>query len=829
MEQGMRITDALAEEPFINSALGEKFLFSLNREDFSGQSSADLYQREFGDSLFKEGTYYFVMGTDSGLLPAYISSRGVPKGSHYLFIELPVVLERLKERRDGLDKRFHYCSVDTMDSALGELSDDGLIFYLVDQSYELIHSLAARNDYVHEYALLETDSNEKLNAFIWSNVIRPNEELHLINGIKNSQDSYLYGDCLRGVLSGITAVVLAAGPSLETFLPWVKLHRKDLLVIAVSRVCDYLYEQHITPDVVVHADPRDLSVDVAKGIFNFTDSLLAYPAAANPALVGQWPGDKVLVDQDSILEQAYPDAKSIQSYGVTVSNLAIDLAAYMGASRVILLGVDLCHGADGAMHARGSSDHTYPAIIVNMKKVSTNSGGYAYSIPDFIEAAKDLTRQARRLHLSGVSIINPYPGAMYIDGLEFCPQDRISLDPVELDVGEAIRVACRNSDQLDYLCRLEPVLMKNIDELCRLEERAKSALLSIKEAEVFDKLPTGEKQEKIQALFNDIIKSPSSQLANRISSKEIFIAFKSLQGGFESDRDKAIGQREYLNAYLVASGRLRQLLEETLGRVRCRKKELDGFSDIGAILDQWARDDHPGRSLMIGDQWLGSGMVGRESLARIEEMKRQFQAFLQVKDETYFTDVSQDEGLNNVIPRVVQLYKARDFEGFDYLLNTLDQYPEELALPYIGYARGMKAELEGDLQKAIVSYRLVLDDSDSSLLGSSLKRISAICLELGDYENAVYALESLVQISDYYAPDFADMLDAIGQPEDAAAVYEHYTGRHVNDVASLEKLALLYQKLGRDEEISSLLEIVEKVAPGSGVIQRLKGNQNQAT
>ncbi|MES9888605.1 MAG: 6-hydroxymethylpterin diphosphokinase MptE-like protein [Candidatus Sedimenticola sp. 6PFRAG1] len=811
------MTDALIKEPLITNSFGEKFLFSVNREDFSAQSSAEIYQRELGRSLFEEGFYYFIVGTDSGLLPAYITSCGVPKGSHYIFIELPDVLERVRERDDELDNNIHFSSVDTLESTLDGLVEDGLIFNLADQSYELVSSLAARNDYVSEYSMIETESSEKLNAFIWDNVIHPSEELHLMNGIRNCQDSFLYGDCLKDVLNGITAVVLAAGPSLENYLPWVRDHRSDLMVIAVSRICSYLNDQSITPDVVVHADPVDLSVDVAKGIFNFTDSLLAYPSAAHPALVGQWTGLKVLLDPSSILEQVYPDAKPIHGYGVTVSNMAIDLAAYMGACKIVLLGVDLCHSVDGISHSIEAANNTYPAITVNMIKVSTNSGGSAYTIPDFFEAAKDLSRQAGKMRLHSVAIVNPSPNAMSIDGVEYCSLDCMELNSVAIDVSDTIRRACSSGNQLEFLNHLKEVVEKTIDELSRIEERVIFSVSSIKRAEACGKLPSKKIREEIHDLFNILINSQSSQLANSISRKEIYVAFKSIQGGFENDEDRISAQIIYLDAYLMASEHLRFLLNDSLDRIRCRKMELDGFNEIEAILDQWDKDNHPGRSMILDEQRKLSSVMNSEIIARIEGMRQQFSTFLKTKDEAYFSDVPQYEGLDNVILRVTVLYKAGDYEGFDYLLKILDQYPEELALPYIGYTRGMKAELEKDMVRAVENYQLALQDPESPLMESSLKRISAICLELCDFESAVYALESLAQISDQYAPSFAEILDAIGQPEDAIAVYEQYTERHVTDVESLRKLGLLYKKQGRSSEVLRLGKLIEKVAPGSGV------------
>ncbi|OOZ37723.1 hypothetical protein [Solemya velesiana gill symbiont] len=157
--------DVLEKEPFIFNQSGEQFLFSANREDFSAQSSADVYREAFGDSLFNESSFYLIIGTDSGLLPAFIATRGIPRGTHYYFLESPAVLERLNEKEGVLDTRFHFSTLDSIDSTLEQMSADGLVFYLADDTFQVIPSLAARHDYLSEYALIQTATNERLKAF----------------------------------------------------------------------------------------------------------------------------------------------------------------------------------------------------------------------------------------------------------------------------------------------------------------------------------------------------------------------------------------------------------------------------------------------------------------------------------------------------------------------------------------------------------------------------------------------------------------------------------------------------------------------------------------
>ncbi|OOZ37724.1 6-hydroxymethylpterin diphosphokinase MptE-like protein [Solemya velesiana gill symbiont] len=450
-----------------------------------------------------------------------------------------------------------------------------------------------------------------------------------MNGLENSQDSLLYCDCLKGRVKDITAVVLAAGPSLDTFLPWVKAHQRDLLVVAVSRVCAYLKNQGITPDIMIHTDPNDYSVGVGKGIFHFPESLFAYTFCAHPSLVTQWPGMKVLLDKASIMGQVFPDAVNIHEFGSTVSNMAISLASYMGASRVVLLGIDLCNGVDGMRHAKGVTEAYYPIISRNLIKVETNRGGYAYSTTDYVQAANELEMQAQSLKCSGVTLVNPSPEAVKLAHVEYCPIEHIEIPGLERDVVETIRSACAGRDPIGFQRRLKGSVEKMLQELTRLEARVQSVLEFIRQLGIGgSKLSANVRQEMV-TLLNETQGSESFRLALRISWQEIFAALKRIQEGVADERAKLNCQRDYLRSYLSASARFRDLLTGTLERVHCRQKELNGYQDIGSILDQWDKDEQPGRSLMIQEQVLESGDIGQPHLGRIQEMRRKFKAFLQ--------------------------------------------------------------------------------------------------------------------------------------------------------------------------------------------------------
>ncbi len=62
------------------------------------------------------------------------------------------------------------------------------------------------------------------------------------------------------VFSKKPTLVIASGPSLQKNIEWLKKNHKRFIIIAVSSSLRVLYDNHITPDLVVHLDGFDVSM-----------------------------------------------------------------------------------------------------------------------------------------------------------------------------------------------------------------------------------------------------------------------------------------------------------------------------------------------------------------------------------------------------------------------------------------------------------------------------------------------------------------------------------------------------------------------------------------
>ncbi len=72
----------------------EVLYYQINGHTFHQTESKVLYSQYYGgEKLHQKDSLHIIVGTDSGLLPLYLTNNEIPEGSHYLFIELTEVIQ----------------------------------------------------------------------------------------------------------------------------------------------------------------------------------------------------------------------------------------------------------------------------------------------------------------------------------------------------------------------------------------------------------------------------------------------------------------------------------------------------------------------------------------------------------------------------------------------------------------------------------------------------------------------------------------------------------------------------------------------------------------
>lgn len=202
----------------------------------------------------------------------------------------------------------------------------------------------------------------------------------------NKIDSNLFGD---------KWIVIAAGPSFNDDVLFIKNNRKLYKIAAVTRMLPRLKEEGIVPDIAVAMDPQNIAYDIIK------DKDIDYvPLIIIPSTNWQY-GDKYkgqiyfapvggMADVNGYIMESGMDNWSV---GGTVTSLAIETAIYLGAKELHISGMDLAY-PDMQYHAQGAGDE-----VVSEKGlclVESNDGGQVYTSKDFKFYISELEEQIKR-------------------------------------------------------------------------------------------------------------------------------------------------------------------------------------------------------------------------------------------------------------------------------------------------------------------------------------------------------------------------------------------------------------------------------------------------
>jgi hypothetical protein len=159
----------------------------------------------------------------------------------------------------------------------------------------------------------------------------------------------LYGTHPKG-----RAVIVAAGPSLERALPYLRQARGEARLIAVTTALRVLTRAEIVPDLVVAVDRRPEVGAHFDGLDlgPFRATPLVYLAGVHPQVLDRWPGPRIAAFRAGSRDaKEHPKTRKAELFcSGTVTHASIDLARRLGSSQIVLVGVDFCF-PEGKAHA----------------------------------------------------------------------------------------------------------------------------------------------------------------------------------------------------------------------------------------------------------------------------------------------------------------------------------------------------------------------------------------------------------------------------------------------------------------------------------------------
>jgi len=281
----------------------------------------------------------------------------------------------------------------------------------------------------------------------------------LKNGVENLKvlPRSRLGQALEGKCKGIPAIICGAGPSLNQAIPYLNQLKEKALLIAGGSAIRALNAQGISPHFSAHLDPapprdRFLEQDTHETPFfyqgRFSHDLLTkvHGPLFWMAAGGSYPLEEWMAAECGLFSERF-DA------GWTVSNFCTAIAAHLGCSSILFVGMDLSCGPD-ALYASGVKGEENREALIELEP------GKLYSKRDWMMSA-EWTGAFAKKH-SEIEWGNATEGGIDLPGIE-----RKNLLEWEKSLPDAERDLSALVSALTVEAPLTPVSLEKVSDVKR--------------------------------------------------------------------------------------------------------------------------------------------------------------------------------------------------------------------------------------------------------------------------------------------------------------------------------------------------------------------------
>ena len=809
---------------FQTNTFGDRYLFSLNRNIFDKTGSDTLFHTHYGDSLFNEDTFYIIGATDSGLLINYLQERGVPTGTRYLFVELPEVLDALTTTQAPLINGISLCKPEDWEAEAETLTIKNYGFL---NRIQLIRSLAVQNAYHLAYLPFWRQLKGEVDQYRWQLGTALSQYTHTHCQLINLTENQYPAQRLQKSFAGKTAVLLAGGPSLDEFLPWVQAHQNQLLVVAVSRISKRLQEAGMEPDIIVSVDPYFFNFGVSQEMIAFQETtLLIHANHLEPNLLSMWGGRK------AFLGQRYPwktdsNDENFPIYGPTVTNAAFWMLVEMGVRQIILLGADFCYSPEGFTHAQASVEHNAgPTLSSGDQRVTTHCGHLAETTNEYLLAAQNLSRMAKEAQEQGCQTINPAANAMQLEHIDHLNLQDITPEPLEQPATAILAALIPLANHQQYQMFYDE-LQQNVElilsELKLIKTLAQQAIRY--NHQLFDpqqKQPSAHFKHKLDQIEETLNHqhADSTDFVKRFGIRHFITMIRPDEDRKHSHNDTRLAGETYYRAYLNTVDELSDILQQTQKRIASRQEENQDTPNLIHLLQQWDEDEQYGRALRW-QQTHTNDKLNKETQQALQTLITKHQQKLEDVKQHLTKVINKQGDLQGIQARALEYLTLKEAAGLQQLIAGLTQHQEQTqAKQLILLAQAYLMELSNK-SIAMTLYQQI---DTEPVQFDALKRLLTLAMECHDYDKALQTLARLAEQTPAFIPLLADMLHLLGDSEKAIGLYTDYMLLNPDDLHSMFKLGKLYEALGSTEGLKWTMQYILEKDPTNTAAKELLEN-----
>lgn len=242
------------------------------------------------------------------------------------------------------------------------------IYISSEKKWKYRGSFEGKFDYIAAILQYDWELGDTLKINIWKNVALPS-----LPFVK-----------IKETLTDDEWIVVAAGPSFDENLEFMRDSKGFRKLIAVNTVLRRMAKEGITPELSVAADSYEQLTEHLEGIEDFTGNIpLVADWVTNWKYTYGYKGPKCFVSTPTGYreEERYHEVSDLWDVSGTIACMAIEAAVRLGAKKVYLVGLDLAFPggkdyAGGMPHGKLSQDGT-------KMTVKSVDGGFVETAPTF--------------------------------------------------------------------------------------------------------------------------------------------------------------------------------------------------------------------------------------------------------------------------------------------------------------------------------------------------------------------------------------------------------------------------------------------------------------
>ncbi len=311
---------------------------------------------------------------------------------------------------------------------------------------------------------------------------------------------------VAGSLKDYTAVIVASGPSLEQDIEWIKKFVPHALIISAGSSIQVLAKHGIRPHIATIMDGGDINEKIFS-VEGTLDSPLFYVSSAFHKISEKKQGDSfyAVVENDMISKYllGMGQADQLISPTPTVTGTAIQVAAWLGASRIVLTGQDLSFQRDkfyseGVEH--GYQPHLDQVIQDSIHHVKNVYGEYNRTTNAFLMMKDAL--ESIIASIPAIEFINATRGGAAIEGTEWQPAENVyeeikGQNIPEHVVRQLIQTKNAQHSENEFFQEREALVKKRVIDILNDSSLVQQELTQV--AKQLDKLPALSRTKAVKA------------------------------------------------------------------------------------------------------------------------------------------------------------------------------------------------------------------------------------------------------------------------------------------------------------------------------------------